>query len=264
MLTNVKANKLTISKQSELYKNNKNYHYWCRLCPQLKDSFQSMQKHRRIMHGIIGRTTSIKHTQLEPDIHDPNYFCQSCEKTFATRKKYRTHLKGCHYIVLKHRPDSNVVPDPDNPDFYCCSCQHAYTCWASYRIHLNTIHNIKVRPRRSPKNPAILPDWNDPNFHCASCNIDYLSKKRYHLHCVGVHNMERPKKTVDPAELPDLHDPNFFCKMCKKSYTSERLFRSHCYNMHRMRPTIDAGSRMSRDREVTCCACNHSFKQRTD
>ncbi|KAL9536749.1 hypothetical protein MBANPS3_012396, partial [Mucor bainieri] len=67
-------------------RDNKGYCYHCRICKKTFDNLQLVIDHRKSAHNIKSNGTSIiKHMDLEPDINDPNYFCQSCEITYSSR-----------------------------------------------------------------------------------------------------------------------------------------------------------------------------------
>ncbi|KAL9538932.1 hypothetical protein MBANPS3_010570, partial [Mucor bainieri] len=67
----------------------------------------------------------------EPDIHNPNFYCKSCESRYKDMYAYRQHLRFVHYMVLKRiprwkAPRNDIVPDPNDPNLYCRACDHTY------------------------------------------------------------------------------------------------------------------------------------------
>ncbi|KAF1804798.1 hypothetical protein FB192DRAFT_1339484 [Mucor lusitanicus] len=141
---------------------NKDFYYRCSLCKQMQKSLQAVWEHRESVHLIKKvRNRSIKHLDLEPDVHDPNYYCQTCEKTSTSKANFRLHLRDVHQICLKPlppAPDTNVEPDPKDVNGYCSACNHTYASRKHYRIHLKAFHRMKLPPSNVRKNANVLPD----------------------------------------------------------------------------------------------------------
>ncbi|KAL9545297.1 hypothetical protein MBANPS3_007215 [Mucor bainieri] len=233
----------------------KGYCYYCRICKAVFANIQSAIDHRRSFHNLYPRKASmIKHMDLEPDIDDPNNFCQSCEITYSKRKLYRHHLTYAHHMLLQTKrvgPLNNLIPDPYDPNFHCCSCETTYPHKYSYRHHLKHIHSIRMAPnyRTTIKNTDVLPDWNDPTYYCPSCERHYKKKMLFRAHCRKIHRMKDPK--TKERELPDLHDSNFHCKICDITHKNKQSYRSHCHEVHRMpKPNNE------------CNICGKSFSSR--
>ncbi|KAL9552341.1 hypothetical protein MBANPS3_003802 [Mucor bainieri] len=85
---------------------NKGYYYRCDRCELKMVDLKSVLEHRNLIHIIDQRfnNTKIKNINTEPDVHDPNFYCKSCERSYKDRNKYRQHLKCAHYMVLKPIP----------------------------------------------------------------------------------------------------------------------------------------------------------------
>ncbi|KAL7319646.1 hypothetical protein PS15m_002761 [Mucor circinelloides] len=242
----------------------KNYYYQCHLCKEVKDSLQSVSDHRKTIHNMRGFRI-IKRIDIEPNINDPNNFCQTCEKTYTDKIAYRKHLRSTHHMVLKHPSSmckSNLTPDPENPDFYCCSCCRTYQNLHLYRNHLKSYHRMQLPSLCFTKNPGVLPDSNDPHCYCKSCNKVYRTVRIYRIHCLQVHNMKRLIKKVPRSELPDLENPDFYCKTCNITHQTERAYRTHCNLKHKQALVSHGVVRLLADSNKHCNACDRTFSNK--
>ncbi|KAL9554303.1 hypothetical protein MBANPS3_002881 [Mucor bainieri] len=210
------------------------YYYRCDVCKEISNSLRSVLDHRRSVHDVSGNI--LKSLNVEPDIHDRNHHCRSCEKTFISNYRYRLHLRSAHHMVLKPLwwIQTNATPDPNDPNFYCSSCKHTYKSKGLYRTHLKDKHRMKLKSLYPITNPNVLPDWNNPDFWCASCDYTFASRVKYSQHCSRTHKMKNPNKI---AEIPNINDPDFNCKVCNVRFNTKRLYRAHCFDKHKCRPS---------------------------
>ncbi|KAL9536637.1 hypothetical protein MBANPS3_012494 [Mucor bainieri] len=240
-------------------------YYHCPFCEIKFADFRSVVNHRRAVHNLSGYSRTIKHMNLEPDVDNPNNTCQSCEKTYCSKKSYRDHLVKVHYVAFERKrvgPVNNMTPDPHDPNFYCCSCNYTYTSLPGFKAHLLRMHNIRVPPTHISiiKNPDVLPDWNDPNYYCSSCEHHFKTRSSFSVHCINIHHVRSPtQQRCKGQELPDLHDPKFHCKVCDTIYKNEQFYRSHCYEEHNMRMTISGTPNQDPNPNNECSICGKSF-----
>ncbi|KAL9553873.1 hypothetical protein MBANPS3_003079 [Mucor bainieri] len=200
----------------------KGYYYCCDICKTKITDLKSVLEHRKSTHQTkTSDSRTIKHMNTEPDIHDVNFYCKSCERRCKNKKAYRAHLRTAHYMTLKPLPSwkaprNDMVPDPDDPNLYCRACDHTY---------------------RSPRKKSRLkPDANDPNNYCRACQKTYPSKGRYRVHLRLVHQMTLPplKLCGNRGDLPDADDPHYHCSVCNKSWETRAKYRSHGRRVHFM------------------------------
>ncbi|KAL9536741.1 hypothetical protein MBANPS3_012401 [Mucor bainieri] len=102
----------------------KDYYYQCDKCKLEMANTQSVVEHRASVHSIQQRNQrAIKHFNTEPTVHDPNFYCRSCERSYKNTKAYRQHLRIVHFMALKPLPlwkatRNNIVTDPNEPNLY--------------------------------------------------------------------------------------------------------------------------------------------------
>lgn len=192
-------------------------------------TLKSFLEHLEMLHDIKHRSIVIKHIDLEPDLHDPNYYCRACEYSYSNLSGYRSHLKTTHYMILKPLPNLNRRPKPNNPNFHCRSCDTVFSDKIKHRQHFLT--GAQIVNMKKQKNLGALPDWDDPDYYCRVCDYTY-TEALYHQHCEIIHQMESREEEMSKLCRPDLDDPNFYCKVCDITYRSRRSFRDHCRNVH--------------------------------
>ncbi|EPB83608.1 hypothetical protein HMPREF1544_09651 [Mucor circinelloides 1006PhL] len=201
----------------------KDYYYQCDRCMKRMPNLKLVLQHRRLIHKVKRKGPSkIKDIDTEPDIHDPNFHCKSCNINYNSRRKYRHHLKYVHFMALKtilpHQiPQSSIVPDPDDPNLYCRACDSKYSCKSNYKQHCRYAHgmtSVKIATTGANSDgnvdPGKLPDPNDPQNYC----------KVYH-HSISNRNA-----------MIDINHPEFYCAQCERSYSSKESFRMHLRNVH--------------------------------
>jgi hypothetical protein len=161
---------------------------------------------------------------LMPDVDNPNFYCQSCEKTYSSKTVYRQHSTITQRLILAPivRDISNfthphIQPDENKPDFYCEACGWKLKRRDMYRKHLVRILKMTLTPIHKGiiLFPHIKPDPGDINNYCGGCDKTLSSKNGY---WGNVRNV--PKMVVlsnktggiinNPEAIPDPEDPNFF------------------------------------------------------
>ncbi|EPB84475.1 hypothetical protein HMPREF1544_08779 [Mucor circinelloides 1006PhL] len=257
----------SLLKQDDKFKG-KDYYYRCDRCRQTSPNLKSVMEHRASVHNVKSRKDlMVKDINVEPDVHDPSFYCKPCKVNYTNRPRYRQHLKIVHYMILKTIPSGRIpqniiTPDPDNPDLYCRACNYTFTgkrtyslhCQyahgitsvkfttarrlankASYKKHLFAIHKLDWRLiYQKPKNRT--PDVDNPNFYCRICQKNYICSSNYrtHLRCKRHIALLSLKSNASPDKLPNPNDPHNFCSVCKKSWKKRRQYRAHCKHKHFM------------------------------
>ena len=197
--------------------------FQCSICKEGVADLRSMKSHYMSAHNLVfGRT--IKHFELLPDLHDPNNYCKSCEKSYKNIITFQHHLRTVHlipkdFLKLQHVPDANLT----HPNFRCNSRSETFVDQLKWHDHLKSVHDTSVKA--TIKNSGILPVWNDVNNYCRSCGYSFPTKSEYHQHCLSVHRIP----------LPDPDDPDFYCHVCKKTKKSAKRYRKHCRKVHLMK-----------------------------
>ncbi|CAO3617052.1 unnamed protein product [Mucor fragilis] len=216
------------------------YYHYCNLCNTKMPDLTSVLDHFQAVHGIghFRSSGSFKHMELEPDVHDPNHYCKTCEKTFVSHPKYRQHLIFTHHLrfkplLVQQTPPNIIEIDP----LFCCPlCKTPHPSKDAYDQHLTQHHNVNLSRLSMASNTHVLPDWNDPTLHCPSCNVAFSSKKTFKFHCRNIHFMKSPDKFPNREQglLPDIHDRNHHCNVCNITLSSKKVFRQHCRYAHGM------------------------------
>lgn len=177
-------------------------------------------RHFKSIHNFIHVSKSIKHAGLEPNIHDPDFYCQVCESKFRYAGVYMAHLERMHFI---HTNSSGMCPKEklgapylNKFNLFLCVCKAEYGTRLEYEKHILTC----TRSKRKVHN---LPNWNDPSRHCKPCGRFYASMHSFRAHCRAVHSMTPP---------PQTKSLNKHCDTCDISSKSRKKLRQHLYNMH--------------------------------
>ncbi|KAL9558329.1 hypothetical protein MBANPS3_000952 [Mucor bainieri] len=161
---------------------------------------------------------SIKHIDMEPDIHDPNLYCKSCEKGFRYANAYRIHLRHTHFMALKpiprwKAPRKDIAPNPDITILYCRGCERIYSRKDAYRKHCRNVHgmkSVKFANQSSTSSSAI-------DSYYQACDRRFASIQSYRLHLFAIHKVDwRLLQQNQKDVLPDVNDPNFYCRSCKR------------------------------------------------
>ncbi|KAG1112389.1 hypothetical protein G6F42_014758 [Rhizopus arrhizus] len=231
-------------------------------------NLKSVIEHRRSVHNIKRRClVKIKDINIEPDIHDPNFYCKSCEVRYSSRNSYRDHLRIAHYMVLLAMPkrkvlQNTIVPDPDDPNQYCRACDYVYSSKLNYKYHCRYVHgmaSVKIAKRRISLNGII-------DTYCKLCDVRLASKTSYKSHLFAIHKLDWRQIHQEPKNIiPDVGDPNFYCRACETKLSSKQSFKSHLiliHSIHQSAPKKTSQEPDTEDPNNNCRACQKSFRTR--
>lgn len=98
----------------------------------------------------------LEKTGMWSDPNDPNNHCRRCNTPYATRAKYRYHLKKSHKMRIPplkpiYTLHPELEPDIKDSNNHCRACERTMSNRGNYNRHLKTIHNIIVPPMRKKK-----------------------------------------------------------------------------------------------------------------
>ncbi|KAL9542582.1 hypothetical protein MBANPS3_008547 [Mucor bainieri] len=247
------------------------YFYRCDMCKMMMADLTSVLEHRISIHSVKQlNNRAIKHMETEPDIHDPNFYCKSCERKCRDAKAYRQHLRNVHYMVLKpiptrKVPHSDVVPDPDDPDLYCRACDHTYKRKQKYRKHCQFAHGVKhveIANGSSTSN-------NTSDSYCQICDKRLASMTYYRKHMFVVHKVDiRPTQRKRKDILPNANDPSFYCRSCEMKLAGKHSFKRHLMLVHHILQTAPRKtSKLNpdvNDPNNHCRACQKTYPSRSN
>ncbi|KAL7313452.1 hypothetical protein PS15m_012346 [Mucor circinelloides] len=244
------------------------YYYQCDKCKQRMPTVISVLQHRKLIHNVKRTCPSkIKDINTEPDIHDLNFFCKSCEVKYNDRDEYRQHLKSAHYMVLKRIPkyrslQSTIVSDPDDPNLHCTACDYTYASEKTYNQHCQYMHGmISVKLSRQ----AIMP-YCKTDTYCKPCDMRLSSKQNYKRHLFAIHNVDWRLIQQKPKNIaPNVDDPNFYCCACEKKLSSKFTFSVHLMTVHAI--YLSAPKKTSLEPDINdpnnnCRACPKSYNSK--
>ncbi|KAL9558009.1 hypothetical protein MBANPS3_001109 [Mucor bainieri] len=240
-------------------RDNKGYCYHCRICKKTFGNHQSVMSHRESVHNIkSNRPSIIKHMDLEPDINDPNYFCQGCEITYSSRETYRKHFAQTHHMLLKKKrePFNDVIPDPHDPNFYCKICDITHKNKQSYRSHCYKIHKMRIIMSDAT---AKMPH---PNYECNICQKSFSSKISLNRHLFVIHKMDSDSANQPSNTKPDVNDPNNYCIVCDKTYSTKIYLKYHVRAAHSIRNKYQESDETKpdiNDPNNYCRACHRKY-----
>ncbi|KAL9556511.1 hypothetical protein MBANPS3_001834 [Mucor bainieri] len=263
----MKEHKLVSQQHGEF--GEKDYSYRCDRCETRMADLKSVLEHRTSIHIDKRYSKSkVKNIDMEPDVHDPNFYCNSCEESYKNTHAYRNHLRSVHYMILKPIPDwkaprSDIVPDLDDPKLYCKACDRTYTQKQSYRRHCWYAHGMKsIKCEYQSSTSSNTTD----STYCQICDKRLASLSSYRQHLLVVHKVDSrpPRKRSDI--LPNVNDPNFYCRSCKKKMANSNSFKMHLVRVHfifqtasrkksRLRPDVN-------DPNYHCRACKKTWSSR--
>ncbi|KAL9539857.1 hypothetical protein PS6_011017 [Mucor atramentarius] len=245
------------------------YYYQCDICKQRMPNIQSVMQHRNSIHNVKHTCPSmVKDINTEPDIHDPNFFCKSCEVKYNDRDGYRKHLKAAHYMVLKpifsrKILQNTIVPDPDDPNLYCRACDYTYADKTIYKQHCRYKHGItsvKI-PTTRAKPDGIM------DTYCKPCDMRLSSKASYKRHLFSIHNVDfRLIQQKRKNAVPNVDDPNFYCCACEKKLSNKSSFKMHLMTVHAI--YLSAPKKTSLEPDINdpnnnCRACQRNYSSKS-
>ncbi|KAL9553261.1 hypothetical protein MBANPS3_003370 [Mucor bainieri] len=248
----------------------RDYFYRCDMCTTRMADLTSVLEHRISIHSVKQfNNSAIKHVETEPDIHDPSFYCKSCEGKYRDARAYRKHLRSAHYMVLKRIPvwkvpHSDVVPDPDDSNLYCRACDRTYKCKQTYRNHCRFIHGMKhvdIANGRSTSNNAT-------DSYCQMCDKRFSSMLSYRCHLFAIHKVDsRPTQRKREGILPNANDPHFYCRSCERKLANKPSFKKHLMTVHSIFETAPRKtSKLNpdvNDPNNHCRACQKTYPSRS-
>lgn len=227
-----------------------------------EDSTEQHQPYVEIERHILPKPLRSKNLNIQPDIHNTDNFCTTCERTFSRMYTYKTHLETSHSLkAISIRPvQINALerlvydgkkPDNNDPNHYCAACDKTFAQRANYTTHLSRIHGI---PHSNLVNKVKYdgePDINNPDNTCTACERTYRSAHSFkdHLNRIHLKYLQKDNKasstvtassivsrvtssSSDVVFVPDIHGSDNKCNICDRQYHSKRNFRTHLMNEH--------------------------------
>ncbi|KAL9543318.1 hypothetical protein MBANPS3_008172 [Mucor bainieri] len=248
----------------------KDCYHRCDICEMKLANLKSVLEHRTSIHHVGNHYnyTRIKHTDIEPNIHDPNFYCKGCERSYKDIGVYRQHLRQVHYMAFKpilrwSAPRNDLVPDPDDPDLYCKACDRSYKRKQTYTAHCRYKHGMKSIKFANQSSESS----NTTDSYCQVCDRRLSNMNSYRQHLFAIHKVDsRPLQRKQKDILPDVNDLNFYCRSCEKKFTSKRCFRHHLKLVHSIFPSAPRkNSRLKpnvNDPNNYCRACQKTYSTR--
>ncbi|KAL7319930.1 hypothetical protein PS15m_012298 [Mucor circinelloides] len=260
-------NDSSLLQQDDAFEEEKDYSYRCDICKKRMLDLKSVLKHRKATHEVRpSRNQTIKETNAEPEIHDPNFYCRSCKVIYKDRKTYRGHLRNIHFMILKKIPRgkpplSTIVPDPDDPNHYCRACDRTYTQTSSYKQHCQYMHGMtSVKFGIARSKPDGITD-----SYCKICDVRLSSKRSYKCHLFAIHKIDWRLIYPNPENTPNIDDPNFYCCACEKKLANKYNFKNHLILIHSIYQSAPKKTNLKPDADDpnnNCCACEKKFSSR--
>ncbi|GAN01948.1 hypothetical protein MAM1_0014c01385 [Mucor ambiguus] len=242
------------------------YRYYCDICNKKMASFKSVLEHRKSTHNIKQTTNrKIKNMDVEPDVHNLNSYCKSCEKSYKSMRAYRHHLRCVHYMILtpisRWKPlRSDTAPDPDDPNFCCAACDRTYTLRSNYLRHCRYAHGMKSGRWAYRKYPSS----NIMDTYCQTCDKRLGSPTSYRKHLHIVHQVDQRPKPQKPKDvMPDVNDPDFYCRSCERKLANRNTFKAHLVVLHSLNPSPQKKSKIKPDVDDPnnyCRACQKTYR----
>ncbi|GAN03311.1 hypothetical protein MAM1_0038d02764 [Mucor ambiguus] len=201
--------------------------FYCRVCETTYPSYYLFNKHLRIVHYIITKTTRSPPTitslqaikkekeHPEPEYNDPNNYCRTCKRSYGNKHRYHAHLVNFHGLPRFGRK-KDVLPDIFDPNYYCRSCERSLSTRAIFQQHCLRWHNITVPNKKD------LPNIHDPTFRCKPCDNTFENKDTFWQHCREVHLITDFKE----------EGPKPVCDSCNRSYANESRYKRHRRLVH--------------------------------
>ncbi|KAL9543067.1 hypothetical protein PS6_009481 [Mucor atramentarius] len=260
-------NQSNLLKQDDEFEG-KEYYYRCDVCKQKMPSIQSVMEHRKSVHNVKSvKISIIKDTSTEPDIHDPNFHCQSCNLDYKDGNRYRSHLRNVHFMILKtipsHKtPRNSIVPDPDDPNLHCRACDNTFSYKTTYKQHCRYIHgmtSVKLGIKKSTLDGIT-------DTYCKLCDTRLSSKAAYKMHLSAIHRLDWRLTRQKPKNIvPDVDDPNFYCCACETTLGSKMAFKNHLLLVHSIYPSAPKKTNLEPDIDdpnYDCRTCHRNYRSK--
>ncbi|KAL0141276.1 C2H2-type zinc finger transcription factor, partial [Mucor lusitanicus] len=259
-----KEHKLLLKQQSKF--GSKDYYHRCDICKLRLPNLKSVLEHRKSNHisRLYKSTTIVKNLDKEPDVHDPDFYCKSCEKGYSKKFAYRQHLRIVHYMVLQQLPKratqkTDIAPDPNDPNFYCRACDFTYKRKSYYKRHCRYAHGLKPAESANPTSSS----GSLTDSYCQTCDKRLSSFYAYRCHLFLIHKVDikqfqRRRNDI----LPDVNGPNCYCHPCEKKLGSKKSFRQHLKLAHSIFKSAPPQSKLNPDVDDPnnyCRACQKTY-----
>ncbi|KAL0144502.1 hypothetical protein V8B55DRAFT_1568938 [Mucor lusitanicus] len=247
----------------------KDYYYCCDICKLRLPNLKSVLEHRKSNHirRLCKSTTMAKNLDKEPDVHNPDFYCESCEKGYSNKGAYRCHLRAVHFMVLKWLPrlaaqNIGIAPDPNDPSFYCRTCDFTYKRKITYKSHCRYAHGLK--PAKFANQISSSGSLTDS--YCQACDKRLSSIYGYRQHLFAVHKVDiRQIQQKRSDILPNVNDPDFYCRSCEKKMKSKKVFARHLQLIHCIFKSAPRQSKLKPDVDDPnnyCRACQKMYSSR--
>ncbi|KAL0141261.1 C2H2-type zinc finger transcription factor [Mucor lusitanicus] len=244
----------------------KDYYYRCDICKLRLPNLKSVLEHRKSNHlsRPCKSTTIVKNLDKEPDVHNPDFYCESCEKSYSNKPTYRQHLRIVHYMVLQQLPKratqkTDIAPDPNDPNFYCRACDFTYKRKSYYKSHCRYVHGLKLAEfANQTSSSRSLKDT-----YCQVCDKRLSSLYHYRRHLFLIHKVDirQPQQRRNDI-LPNADDPNFYCHSCEKKMASKQTLKEHLKFVHSIFKSAPPQSELKPDVDDPnnyCRACQKGY-----
>ncbi|GAA5817212.1 hypothetical protein MFLAVUS_010755 [Mucor flavus] len=232
-------------------------------------------RHLEYMHNIVlSDMERLVYDGKKPDNNDPNHHCAACEKTFAQRRNYITHLNRIHGVPhnsLVNKVKYDGEPDINNPDNTCTACERTYRSARFFKNHLVRVHWKYLQKANKASSTVtassivnsitggsgsggggggggvvFAPDIHESDNKCNVCDRQYHSKRNFRIHLMNEHGLNVPE-----AEQPETEDnlpkhkirrtdppgrKTYTCDTCQDTFRSDRDYRYHKVRTHGAEP----------------------------
>ncbi|KAF1805909.1 hypothetical protein FB192DRAFT_1365123 [Mucor lusitanicus] len=246
----------------------KDYYYRCDICHEKLPNLKSVLEHRDADHVNERRKdTIVKNLDIQPDVHSPDFYCESCEKYYLSKDTYRCHLRGVHFMVLKplyNRKARTIdnTPNPNDPNFYCRACKLTCAGKGAFRRHCKYAHGLNPAKYKSP----ISFSSGTAKSHCQICdkhlsNVTACRRHYFLIHKMDIRQAQQEQKNI----MPNVNLTDLYCYSCEKKLANETTFERHLQLIHsifksappenELKPDID-------DPNNYCRACQKTFCSR--
>ncbi|KAL0141245.1 C2H2-type zinc finger transcription factor [Mucor lusitanicus] len=231
-------------------------------------NLKSVLEHRKSNHiNRYCKSTQVKNLDKEPDVHNPDFYCSSCEKGYINKYAYRIHLRKVHYMVLKRlhnriTPKIDITPDPNDPNLHCRVCDFTYKNKYYYKEHCRYTHALN--PTESASQASSSRSLKDT--YCQTCEKRLSNIQNYRNHLFAVHKIDirQPQQRRNDI-LPNANDPDFYCHSCEKKMGNRAAFIQHLRRVHSifksarpqtgLKPDVD-------DPNNYCSACQKMYSSK--
>lgn len=253
----------------------------CKTCKIAFKGSRSLKVHARRLHGVDYFKPTVIHTDLKPDVDDPNYYCKACDRTSSTKDSFLKHLAYMHANIMPELYEGvacNGVQPKDGRN-YCAECSKAFHAKWLLRLHLEKTHGIAagtdfISKVESP-NFDVTPDPKDPNNYCATCNKTYSIRSSYLKHLFYIHGISVKRSIYTPGDGSSEKElvvdyKTRYCNVCDKSYSTDTSYNHHLSLIHGEVPPRSGQYKdiMRKETPVVdlknfiCTTCNKKYKDR--